>query len=488
MTRPHQHEATTTTSLRPSAIVVGSGPNGLAAAIMLARAGLHVTVLEAEDTIGGGMRSAPLTLPGFIHDVCSAIHPMAAASPFFRSLHLEQYGLEWIHAPAPLAHPLDDGSAAVLVRSVDDTATSFGQDAAAYRRMFAPLVARSDELLDVLLGPLLPPKHIALLAHFGLAAIRSARSLARGRFHGPQAQALFAGVAAHSMLPLTAPASASFALALGMVGHAWGWPFARGGTQAIATALAEHLGTLGGSIITGRRVESYRELSGADIVMFGVTPRQLVAIAGEKLPHRYRRRLMKYRYAPAAFKLDWALSAPIPWRARACATAAAIHLGGTLDEISESEHLVNAGRHPDRPFIILAQQSLFDATRAPPNHHTAWAYCHVPNGSTVDMRERIEAQVERFAPGFRDTILARNVTRPADFERHNANYVGGDVVGGSNDLMQLLARPVLARDPYAIPVQGWFLCSASTPPGGGVHGMSGYHAARSALRSIGRDA
>jgi phytoene dehydrogenase-like protein len=467
------------------AIVVGSGPNGLAAAITLAQAGLEVTVLEAEQTIGGGSRSAELTLPGFTHDVCSAIHPMAVASPFFNSLPLARHGLRWIHPSVPLAHPLDDGGAAVLQRSLDATAATLGKDGRAYRRMFGPIVDDCDALLDALLAPLIPPRHPVSVARFGLEAIRSVDGLARGRFRGQVSRALFAGIGAHSMLPLDALASASFALVLGMSAHTVGWPLPRGGAQAIPAALATYLASLGGSIVTGHRVVDHAELSDARIVMFDVTPRQLVDIGAGRLPGGYRSRLLRYRYGPAAFKLDWALAGPIPWNAAECRGAGTVHVGGTLDEIAAAERDVADGRHPERPFVLLAQPSLFDDTRAPAGRHTGWAYCHVPNGSLVDMTARIEAQVERFAPGFRDLILERRVTTPADLERHNANYVGGDIVGGANTLWQMVARPTLSLDPYAVPVRGWFLCSASTPPGGGVHGMSGFHAARAALRSLG---
>jgi phytoene dehydrogenase-like protein len=470
---------------RRSAIVVGSGPNGLAAAITLAQAGCDVTVFEAEDTIGGGTRSAALTLPGFVHDVCSAIHPLGIASPFFRALPLADHGLEWIQPPAPLAHPLDDGTAVLLERSIDATGEGLGSDAGAYRSLLARLVAKWETLLDGVLGPLWPPRHPLLLARFGLEGIRSARGLAEGRFRGDRARALFAGLAAHSVLSLDAAGSASFGLILGTLGHAVGWPFPRGGSQAIATALAAHLVSLGGKVVTAHRVSAAAELADADVVMFDITPRQLPAIAGDRLPAGYRDRLSRYRYGPAAFKLDWALRSPIPWRATECARAATVHLGGMLDEIATSESNACSGRTAERPFVLLAQPSLFDGSRAPPGRHTAWAYCHVPNGSVIDMTARIEAQVERFAPGFHDLVLERRVTLPLDLERHNANYVGGDIVGGSNDLLQLVARPVFAADPYAMPVKGWYLCSASTPPGGGVHGMAGYHAARSALRSLG---
>ena len=467
-----------------AAIVVGSGPNGLAAAAILAHAGVPVTVLEAEPTIGGGTRSMPLTLPGFTHDVCSAVHPMAVASPCFARLPLADFGLTWIHSPAPLAHPLDDGTAAVLERDVDATAAGLGGDGAAYRALMAPLTVNWRQLVEGLLGPLVPPRHPARMARFGVHAFRSARGLADARFSGAHARALFAGIAAHAILPLEAPASAAAGLVLGLLAHVVGWPVPRGGAGAIADALAGYVRSSGGEILAGRRVTFARELGDARAVFFSVTPRQLARIGQGRLPEGYRRRLLRYRYGPAAFKLDWALSAPIPWRAPECARAATVHLGGTLEEIAQGEAAVAQGGHPDRPFVLLVQPSLFDDTRAPAGRHTAWAYCHVPNGSTEDMTERIERQVERFAPGFRDLILARHVFTPATLEQHNENYIGGDIVGGANDLRQLLARPVLALDPYAIPVRGWYLCSASTPPGGGVHGMAGSHAAHAALRSV----
>jgi phytoene dehydrogenase-like protein len=467
------------------AIVVGSGPNGLTAAVVLARAGLDVTVLEANHTIGGGARSAELTLSGFTHDICSAIHPMATASPVFRALELESHGLEWIDA-TPVAHPLDGERVVLLQRSLDATARGLGRDERAYIRFMKPLVDSWEALLPSLLAPLIPPRHPIRMARFGLKALRSADGLARARFEGAQARAMFAGIAAHSMLPLTAMGSASFGLVLAMAGHAVGWPMPRGGSQSIADSLARLLSDSSGSIVTGHRVSNAGELRNADVVLFDITPRQLIAIAGDILPSRYRRKLERFRYGPAAFKVDWALSQPIPWRSEETARAGTVHIGGTIDEIATSEHDVASGRHPEKPFVLLAQQSLFDDSRAPAGKHTGWAYCHVPNGSTVDMTDRIEAQVERFAPGFRETILARSVLTPAQLEQHDANYIGGDIVGGANDLWQTLARPTLAPDPYAIPVKGWFLCSSSTPPGGGVHGMCGYHAAQSALRSLSR--
>lgn len=466
-----------------SCVVVGSGPNGLAAAVTLARAGCKVTVLEAEDTIGGGTRSAELTLPGFVHDICSAIHPLGIASPFFRSLPLADFGLHWIHPPAPLAHPLDDGTAVLLHRSIDETAAALGTDGRAYRNLMAPLVANCDTLLDATLAPLFPPRHPMVLARFGWHAMRSAHGLAASQFGGERARALFAGMGAHSVMPLETPFSASFALMLGMLGHASGWPLPRGGSRAIAQALAGYLTSLGGEIVTSHRVSSPSDLPAASSVFFDLTPRQLLQIGGDLLPSGYRRQLGRYRYGPAAFKVDWALDGPIPWRASACAKAATVHLGGTLDEISASERAAGGGSVCDRPFVLLAQPSLFDATRAPAGRHTAWAYCHVPNGSAIDMTARIERQIERFAPGFGARILARHVMPPAALERHNANYIGGDIVGGANDGWQLFARPVPRLNPYTIPVKGWYLCSASTPPGGGVHGMAGFHAAHAALRA-----
>lgn len=466
------------------AIVVGSGPNGLAAAITLARSGCSVLVLEAKDTVGGGSRSAELTLPGFIHDICSAIHPLGLGSPLFRSLPLPEQGLAWIQPPAGVAHPLDGGSAVLLERSIEATTEGLGRDAKAYQKLMAPLAAEWDRLVPDLLGPLpLPPRHPLLLAHFGWWAIRPARHLAEKLFEEERTRALFAGLAAHSMLPLDRPLTAAFGLTLGLLGHAVGWPLPRGGSQQIANALAGHLRSLGGDIITGRPVESLDTLPPCRAVLADITPRQMLRLAGELLPERYRRQLQRYRYGPGSFKVDWALAGPIPWQAEWCSQAGTVHLGGTLPEIAEAEQAAWQGRHPDRPFVLLAQQSLFDPTRAPAGKHTAWAYCHVPNGSTFDMTERIEAQVERFAPGFREQILARHVMRPADFETYNANYIGGDINGGVQDLWQLFTRPALRWVPYSTPLAGLYLCSSSTPPGGGVHGMCGYHAAQALLAS-----
>jgi phytoene dehydrogenase-like protein len=464
-------------------VVVGAGPNGLAAAITLARAGRSVLVVEAAGTVGGGTRSAALTLPGFWHDVCSAIHPLAAGSPFFRSVPLRAHGLELVHAPYPLAHPLDDGTAVLLKRSVEGTAADLGRDEAAYRTLMTPLVRDWPILAEQLLGPLRVPRQPVALARFGVVALRSAAGLACARFAGARARALLAGLAAHSMLPLDRVPSAAFALVLGALGHVYGWPVARGGSQRIADALTSCLRALGGTVVTGHLVESVDEVAGEQILL-DVTPRQLLRMAGTHLPHGYQRRLTRYRYGPGVYKMDWALDGPIPWRAAACAEAATVHVGGTLEDVVEAEAAVGRGQHPERPFVLLAQQSLFDETRAPEGKHTAWAYCHVPVHSRVEMAERIERQIERFAPGFRDRILARHAMPPKELEHHNPNYVGGDINGGSTDFRQLFTRPVARLVPYATPIRGLYLCSASTPPGGGVHGMCGYWAAKAALRAM----
>jgi phytoene dehydrogenase-like protein len=466
----------------PDAVVVGAGPNGLAAAIVLAQAGGSVRVLEARGTVGGGARSAELTLPGFVHDVCSAIHPLGVASPFFQTLPLAEHGLEWIEPPAALAHPFDDGSAVLLERSQDAEVPGLGEDESRWRRLFAPLARDAEPLLEDVLAPLHLPAHPILLARFGARAALSATALARLSFRGARARGLFAGLAAHSMLPLERPPSAAFGLMLGLLAHSVGWPLPRGGSQRLSDALASQLRSLGGEIETGRRAESLDELGDARPVLLDVTPRGLLALAGDRLPARYRRRLEHYRYGPGVFKLDWALDGPIPWRAEECALAATVHLGATLEEIAASEAAPFRGEVAERPYVLLAQQSLFDPTRAPAGRHTAWAYCHVPNGSTVDMTARIEAQVERFAPGFRERILARSALGPAELESYNENYVGGDINGGAANLSQLFTRPVARVSPYTTPLPGVFLCSASTPPGGGVHGMCGFHAARAALR------
>jgi len=468
------------------AVVVGSGPNGLAAAITLARARWSVLVLEAEETLGGGMRSAPLTLPGFVHDRCSTIHAFGLASPFLRSLPLAEHGVAWVHPPAPLAHPLDDGRVALLERSLEATAATLGRDGSAYRALMQPLVAHAPALFEELLGPLRPPTHLRALACFGPVALRSAAGLAKTRFRAEPARALFAGLAGHSILPLEHALTSAVALMLAVAGHASGWPVARGGSQALADGLISYLRALGGAVRPGCRVASLGDLPPARAYLFNVAPRHMAAICGTGLPAGYRRTLERFRHGPAAYKVDWALDAPIPWRSPACARAATVHLGGTFDEIAAGERAAWEGQHHDRPFVLLAQQSLFDPTRAPAGQHTAWAYCHVPPGSTVDMTERIEAQVERFAPGFRSRILARHVTTPADFERRNANYIGGDISGGVMDFWQLFTRPAARLVPYRTPAPGIYICSSSTPPGAGVHGMCGYHAARAVLADLAR--
>ena len=462
------------------AVVVGSGPNGLAAAIAVARAGGRVLVIEWRETVGGGLRSAELTLPGFVHDVCSAIHPLAAASPLFSSLPLRDFGLEWIAPSAEAAHPLDGGDAVIVRRSVEETAEMLGRDEAAYRNLFGWLTRRSADLFEDLLGPLpLPPRHPLLLARFGLRDLLKASLLAPLYFHGERARAVFGGMACHAIMPLELPATAAFGLMLGVTAHAVGWVFPRGGAQKIADALAGYLRALGGEIVTGQRVTSLDELPSARAVFLDITPRQFVEIAADRLPPGYRRKLERYRYGPGVFKMDFALSAPIPWANPDVAQAATVHLGGTLAELRASEWAAYHGEHAERPFVLLAQHSAFDPTRAPSGQHTVWAYCHVPNGSTVDMSARIETQIERFAPGFRDLILAKASRNAQEYQAYNPNYVGGDINGGVQDLRQLFTRPTFRPNPYSTPLAGVYLCSSATPPGGGVHGMSGYHAVKS---------
>ena len=467
------------------AVVVGSGPNGLAAAITLARAGLSVVVLEANSTIGGGARSAELTLPGFVHDICSAIHPLGAGSPFFRTLPLERFGLQWIEPEIALAHPFDDGSAACLRRDVDLTANELGTDAEAYRKLFRPLAKDWDKLSAEFLQPLLHiPRHPIALAKFGIRALCPATSLARSLFRNESTRALFAGIAAHSFLPLESVVSSAFALVLGAAGHVVNWPLPRGGSQSISNALEEYLRKLGGTVEVNHRVEMLGDLPKSRIVLCDTTVWQFVKIAGDRLPANCRDRLERFQHAPGIFKIDYALSSPIPWKSDACRRAGTIHLAGTLDEIANTERDIAHGKLPERPFVLVAQQSLFDETRAPGSQHTLWAYAHVPFDSKIDISDKIEAQIERFAPGFRDYILARHKMGATDLEKSNPNLAGGDISGGSANLRQLIARPILSVRPYRTPLRGVYLCSSSTPPGGGVHGMCGYHAARAALRDI----
>ncbi len=467
------------------AVIVGSGPNGLAAAITLARAGCSVLVREANATIGGGARSAELTLPGFVHDVCSAVHPLAAGSPFFKTLSLERFGLEWIQPEIPLAHPLDDGSAACLYRDVNFTAEQLRGDSSAYLRLMKPVARNWGKLANEFLQPMLHWPHQPLvLARFGIPALCPATLLSKILFKHEPARALFGGIAAHSFRPLESIASSAFGLVLGIAGHAVGWPIPRGGSQAIANALANYLGELGGKIETNHRVENLNDLPKSRAVLLDVSVWGFLRIAREQLPSAYRRRLESFRHGPGIFKIDYALSEPIPWKAEACRRAGTIHLGGTMDEMAAVERDVARGKIPERPFTLVAQQSLFDETRAPRGQHTLWAYCHVPFGCDIDMSDRIESQIERFAPGFRDCILARHKMDAADLEKSNPNLAGGDINGGAANLKQLIARPIFSPTPYRTPLPGVYLCSASTPPGGGVHGMCGYHAARLALREI----
>ncbi len=465
------------------AIVVGSGPNGLAAAILLQQNGLSVLLIEGKDTIGGGMRSAELTLPGYLHDICSAIHPLAVASPFFETLPLAAHGLEYIYPGIAAAHPFDTGSAAVLKNTVNETAALLGNDQRAYKNLMQPVVDSWPSIASDVLGPLHFPKHPWAMIKFGLTALRSATSITGG-FKTEHAKGLFAGMAAHSMQPLTNLSTAAIAVVLLSAGHLKGWPLPKGGSQQIANALASYFISLGGKIETNTYVKSLEQLPSSHAVLFDTSPRQLLQIAGHKFSNIYKGQLERYRYGMGVFKVDWALAGPIPFTAQECRHAGTVHIGNTLSEIVASEQLTWNGGHPEQPFVLLTQQSLFDSSRAPEGKHTAWAYCHVPNGSTVDITIIIEKQIERFAPGFRDLILAKHVMNAAQMEEYNPNYIGGDINGGVIDLGQLFTRPALRWSPYKTSAKGIYICSASTPPGGGVHGMCGYHAAKRALKDI----
>ncbi len=465
-----------------NATVVGSGPNGLAAAITLARSGIDVRVIEGAETIGGGTRTAELTLPGFRHDVCSAIHPLAMASTFFAGVPLTEHGVRWIEPPFAVAHPLDDGSAGHVERSFDATADALGVDAGAYRRLVGHAVDNWQVISDAVMAPLLTiPRNPFTLARFGLPATAPAAPLARRAFKTPRGQALFAGLAAHSIVPLTRPLTASFGVVLAATAHIVGWPFPAEGSDRIATALRSYLvEELGGSVETGRWIDALSAID-TDLALLDVTPRQFLSMSPSGLPTRVERSYRRFRYGPGIFKVDYALDGPVPWTAEECRSAGTVHVGGTLDEITDAEGAVGRGEHPERPFVLVAQQSLFDDTRAPEGKHTLWAYCHVPTGSDVDMTERIDTQIERFAPGFRDLVLDRHVMNSAAVHAHNPNYIGGDISGGSQSGLQSVFRPRLSTDPYSTGIPGVYLCSSSTPPGAGVHGMCGFHAANSAL-------
>ncbi|MEA2435190.1 MAG: hypothetical protein QOG54_2647 [Actinomycetota bacterium] len=465
----------------PDAIVVGAGPNGLAAAIELASSGRSVVVYEAAESIGGGTRTAELTLPGFHHDVCSAVHPLVLASPFFSRLPLADLGIKLCHPDVPFAHPLDAGGGAAVYRSIEETAAGLGADGPSYIRLMRPLVEHLEELMDGVLGPLAIPRHPLVMARFGWNAIRSAKGLA-ARFKGAEARAIVAGAGAHSMLPLDRRPTGGVSLLLTLLAHAVGWPVVRGGSQRIAEGMVAHLRSLGGEVVTNSPVSSLSELPKSRAVLFDLTPRQVLRIAGSYLPDRYKRSLSRYRYGPGIFKVDWALIEPVPWSSDVIRSAGTVHVGGTFEEIARAEARMSRGEHAERPYVLLAQQSLADPSRAPEGKHTLWGYCHVPSGSTRDMTETVEAQIERFAPGFRDIVLERAVRTAQDYENYNPNYVGGDINGGVQDLRQHFLRPVARLSPYTTPNKRLFFCSSATPPGGGVHGMSGYHAARAVLK------
>ncbi len=472
------------------AIVIGSGPNGLAAAITLARAGAKTLILEAKSSIGGGLRTLPLTLPGYHHDMCAAAHPLVRASPFFKSLPLEQYGVRWAFSPVEVAHPLDDGPAILIRRSVTETAAQFGPDSAAYQRIFGPLTAAAPALIDQFLGPLFPlrvPRRPLSVLYFAALALQSARGMAARNFADPRTRAAFAGMAAHSLIPLEQPATAAFGLILGILAHAVGWPLAVGGSGRIAEGMAAYFRSLGGEIITDHEVRHWREIPSARAVLFDTSPRALIRIVGDYLPVAYRAEVERYRYGPGVFKLDYALSAPVPWRDPAVAGAGTVHLGGGMDDIRAGERDVWQGRLPARPYVLLIQPTLFDPRRAPEGKHTLWAYCHAPHGSHADLTAAVEAQIERFAPGFREVILHRTTHTAAQMEAYNPNYVGGDINSGVQDLRQLFTRPAVRINPYRVPSTteaAVYICSSATPPGGGVHGMGGYYAAKSALRAL----
>lgn len=466
------------------AVIVGSGPNGLAAAVTLLQTGLKVLIIEAKNSIGGGMRTQALTLPGYLHDVCSAIHPLAAGSSFFKGLMLEDHGLEWIYPTVAVAHPLDDGTAVFLTNSVSETAASLGQDKENYQKCMKPFFNQWNTLLTELLTFPFRPHHPLVLARFGFFAVQSAKGFVKRTFSGSRAKALFAGLAAHSMLPLESKFTTAIGLLLGLSGHKIGWPMPKGGSQKISGALERIIRSLGGIIQLNNPVRNFSDLPASKVTIFDVTPRQLLNITGDKFSGNFRRQLEKFRYGSGIFKVDLALNSPIPWKAKVCFSAGTIHVGGTLEEICDAENQVWRKSHPEKPFVLLAQQSLFDPSRAPKGKHTAWAYCHVPSGSVFDMTDRIENQIERFAPGFKDCIIKRHKMTAKDFEDYNPNYIGGDINGGVQNWRQFFTRPSIRINPYTTPDKKIFICSSSTPPGGGVHGMCGYNAAQTVLRKI----
>lgn len=466
------------------AVVIGSGPNGLAAAIELAQQGLSVALFEAKETIGGGMRSAELTLPGFVHDICSAIHPLGFSSSFFRKLPLEKYGLEWIQPEVPLAHPFDDGTAAILDRSIESTAKTLGADENAYIKLIEPLVSNWPAIADDVLAPLHFPAHPIKLLPLALHSFPSAEALCKKHFREGRASSFFFGLAGHSIMPLDKHLTAGFGLILAILGHTAGWPIAKGGSQMIADALGGYFRSLGGEIFTNAPIHNIDQLPKSRLVICDIGPSQLLKIAGHRLPQSYQRKLSKFRYGPGVFKMDWALSEPIPWKAKECLKAGTIHIGASSQEIAKSEREAWFGIHSEKPYLILAQPSLFDSSRCPHGKHTVWGYCHVPNGSDIDMASRIENQIERFAPGFKDCILSKNCKSAVQMSLYNPNYVGGDINGGVQDLFQFFSRPVSMLDPYSTPIKGVFICSSSTPPGGGVHGLCGHHAAQAAIKSL----
>ncbi len=464
-------------------VVVGSGPNGLAAAITMQQAGLSVLVLEGKDTIGGGLRTKELTLPGYYHDVCSAVHPLAVASPFFQTLPLHEHGLEYIYPPLAAAHPFDNGPAAILTSSLSETAQRLGADKDAYQRLMEPVVADWPRLAASILGPLEFPDNPLAMARFGLKAIPSARWTAH-RFSTAQARGLWAGMCAHAMQPLSNLTTSAIGLVLMAAGHRRGWPIPKGGSQAIANALASYFQSIGGQIQTDTYVRSLNQLPSWRSLLFDITPKQLLQIAGHSFSSIYQWQLKRYRYGVGVYKIDWALDAPVPFTDPDCYRAGTVHIGNTYEEIAYEEKAIWKGASPQQPFVLLAQPSPFDSSRAPEGKHTLWGYCHVPSGSRLDMTSIIEKQVERFAPGFRERILARSTMDATQMEDYNPNYVGGDINGGVIDVSQLFTRPALRLSPYRTSAKGMYICSSSTPPGGGVHGMCGYYAARRALRDI----